>query len=264
MNFPKNHVTIPIGSNIHEMAGKFASLQPTAEKAIEVYRNTLAVNAAAIYLKLIQIDTDLAQSEGGNLAAMTFKNTASLYLPEFGDLECVLIDSDTEKLDLPKSIDSDSIGILVLRGTKKDSEDPTSVADPDTQPFDRVEILGFIDNLDLLPIPVTKIDSIDSFFNHLEFIEIVRSLLADYLTDSSLDRIKAKLEDIYNASDDLDFEYNLGEFLKNDSRSELASVREPQRKPDEAQQKSEVERQRLAAELSEKLQSLWGRLKDSD
>ena len=290
----KNYVTIPIGSNIHETAGKFASLQPTAEKATEVYRNTLAVHAAAIYLKLIHIETDLERSEGGNLAIMTLKNTASLCLPIFGDLECVLIDSDTEKIELPKSVDSDSIGILVLRGIKdaqdpteiaeinskiaeinskrnlfitssiKDAQDPTSVADSDTQPFDRVEILGFVDNLDRLPIPVTKIDSIDSFFTHLEFIEIVRSLLADYLTELSLDRIKAKLEYIYRHSDGLDFEYNLGQFLKNDSHPELASVREPQRMSDESPQKFDRNWQELATDLSEELQNLWGRLKNSD
>ena len=263
MKYPEeNHVTIPIGSNIHEMAGKFASLQPTTAKAIEVYRNTLAVHAAAIYLKLIHIKTDLKRSEGGNLAVMTLKNTASLYLPGFGDLECVLIDSDTEKIDLPIE-DSDSIGILILRGIK-DSEDPTTIASSNSQPFDRVEILGFVDNLNRLPLLITKIDSIDSFFTHLEFIEIVRSLLANYLTELSLNRIKDKFEYIYHHSDDLDFEYNLGQFLKSESPSELASVREPQWMSDESQQKSEAERQRLAAELSEKLQHLWGSLKDSD
>ncbi|WP_309735158.1 helix-turn-helix transcriptional regulator [Chamaesiphon sp. OTE_75_metabat_556] len=81
-----------------------------------------------------------------------------------------------------------------------------------------------------------------------------------YVPELSIEQLKAKLEQIYQNSDDLYFEYNIGEFLKearsgikDDSRS-LALVR------GELGDNSEQDLQVLAAEMAERLQDLWGKL----
>jgi Protein of unknown function (DUF1822) len=250
LSFPnpptENYLTIPLDASIHRIAQQYASVQPNPTKAIEVYRNILAVYAAHLYLQLIHIDTDLERSEGSNLATLTLTNTASLCLPEFGDLECILIDRTSQEINPSDSL-GESICVLVVRSIK-DIQDPTTI--------DEVEIFGFTDNLAEQPILVSDLKSIDYLFDYLEFIEIVKPS-QKYFEDLTINEIKRKLEDIYRKSDDLDFEYNIAQELKQDSHKELSQVREEQKNVN-------VDRERLAADLAEKLQNLWGRLEDSE
>jgi HTH-type transcriptional regulator / antitoxin HipB len=81
-----------------------------------------------------------------------------------------------------------------------------------------------------------------------------------YVPELSIEQLRAKLEQIYQNSDDLYFEYNIGEFLKearskskDDNRS-LTLVR------GELGDNSERDLQVLAAEIAEQLQDLWGKL----
>jgi HTH-type transcriptional regulator / antitoxin HipB len=81
-----------------------------------------------------------------------------------------------------------------------------------------------------------------------------------YVPELSIEQLRAKLEQIYQNSDDLYFEYNIGEFFKeaqmgskDDGRS-LALVR------GELGNNSEQDLQALAAEMAEQLQNLWGKL----
>jgi Protein of unknown function (DUF1822) len=237
------NLTIDLDPIDRSTAQKFASLQPTPEKAIEVYRNVLATYAAVRYLKIVNIDVNLEQSEGGNLGVMTLKNTASLYLPEYGNLDCILIDADTTQIDLPDFADK-SIGILVLR-TNQASADPTKI--------EEVEVLGFIDNLSHSPISVSEVKTTDDFYTYLEFIKMVEPVCS--FSDKPVDRLKAKFEEIYNMSDGVDFEYNILQFLKGKQDREKSVIREQQ-------EPSDGDRQRLAAKLAKDLQNLWGQLPD--
>jgi hypothetical protein len=88
MKSEQSYMTIPLGEKAHGYAREFAKLQPDSNKAIQAYRNILTVYAAHCYLQILQIESDLEQSEGWNLAIATLQDVASLHLPEFGDLEC--------------------------------------------------------------------------------------------------------------------------------------------------------------------------------
>jgi hypothetical protein len=239
----ENYLTVDLDPIAHSTAQKFASLQPTPEKAIEVYRNVLTTFAAARYLRIANIDIDMEQSEGGNLGVMTLKNTASLHLPEYGNLDCILIDADTTQIDLPDLAD-ESIGILVLRTTQS-SGDPTKI--------DEVEVLGFIDNLAHSPTSVSEVKPADDFYIYLDFIKLVQPL--NSFSDKPVDRLKSKLEEIYNMSDTVDFEYNILQFLKGKQEREKSVIREHQ-------EPSDGDRQRVAAKLAKDLQNLWGQLPD--
>lgn len=237
----QNYLTVDLDPITHSTAEKFASLQPTPAKAIEVYQNVLTNYAAARYLKIVNIDVNLEQSEGGNLGIMTLKNTASLHLPEYGNLDCILINADITQIDLPDLAD-ESIGVLVLRANQTDS-DPTKI--------DKVEILGFIDTLSHSPIAVSEVKTTDDFYTHLDFIKAVEPICI-YL-GFTLDRVKAKLEEIYNISDTVDLEYNISQLLKEEQNREKSLIREHQ-------EPSNGDRQRVAAKLAKDLQNLWGQL----
>jgi hypothetical protein len=133
-----------------------------------------------------------------------------------------------------------------------------------------MEVIGFAIDLSQLPIEIAQLPSTDKLLDRLELLELLTPVLV-YVPDLSIDEIKAALEKIYQQSDDLRFEYNIGKFLKAGRERtkmrvaedlmkfiqaedrELALARERSVNPDR-------ELQALAADLAEQLQDLWGRL----
>jgi Protein of unknown function (DUF1822) len=253
------YMTIPLGEIAHGHAQKFAKLQANPDKAIQVYRNILTIYAAHCYLQILQIESDLEQSEGWNLAIATLQDTASLRLSKFGDLECRLVQAADVAIDLPDSAKDDKIGLLVFRANNLDV----------TQ-IEEMEVISFVTDLSQLPIEIAQLPPTDQLLDCLEMLELLTPVLV-YAPDLSIDEIKAELEKIYQQSDDLRFEYNIGKFLKAGRERtktrvaedlmkfiqaedrELALARERSVNPDR-------ELQALAADLAEQLQDLWGRL----
>ena len=257
-------ITIPLGTTAHDYARKFAQLQANVEKATQVYRNTLTVYAAYCYLQYLEIESDLEQSEGWNLAIATLQDTASLHLPEFGDLECRLVTPDDKSIDLPAHTKEDKIGMLVFRA---DITDPTQI--------EEMEVISFVRDLSQLPMDISELPSTDYLLDRLESIQLdLEQLLVQarvYVPDLSIKEIKIELEKIYQVSDDLRFEYNIGKFLKagrERAKTKVAEdlmkfIQKEDREPALARERVENpdrELQALAAELAEQLQDLWGRL----
>jgi Protein of unknown function (DUF1822) len=255
----KTYMTIPLGEIAHGHARKFAKLQVDPDKSTQVYRNILTIYAAHCYLQILQIESDLEQSEGWNLAIATLQDTASLHLPKFGDLECRLVHTDDIEIDLPTSAQDDKIGLLVFRANELD-----------VSQIEEMEVIGFEIDLSQLSIEIAQLPPADKLLDRLEMLELLTPVLV-YVPDLSIDEIKTALEKIYQQSDDLRFEYNIGKFLKAGRERtkmrvaedlmkfiqaedrELALARERSVNPDR-------ELQALAAELAEQLQDLWGRL----
>jgi hypothetical protein len=255
----RTYMTIPLGETAHGHAQKFAKLQAEPDKAIQVYRNILTIYAAHCYLQILQIESDLDQSEGWNLAIAMLQDTASLHLPKFGDLECRLVQGSDRAIDLPSSAKDDKIGLLVFH------TDESKIAE-----IEEMAVIGFVTDLNQLPIEITQLPPTDELLNRLELLELLTPVRI-YVPDLSIDEIKSALTEIYQKSDDLRFEYNIGKFLKagreraklrvtdeltdllaSEDR-ELALARERGENPDR-------ELQALAADLAEQLQDLWGRL----
>jgi hypothetical protein len=261
MNVHSNqtYMTIPLGEIAHGHAQKFAQLQADPDKAVQVYRNILTIYAAYCYLQILQVESDLEQSEGWNLAIATLQDTTSLHLPKFGDLECRLVHVDDLTIDIPDSAKDDKIGLLVFR---TDNLDVTQI--------EEMEVISFVADLNQLPIEIAQLPPADKLLDRLEMLELLTPVLV-YVPDLSIDEIKLELEEIYQKSDDLRFEYNIGKFLKAGRERtknrvaedlmkfiqaedrELALARERSVNPDR-------ELQALAADLAEQLQDLWGRL----
>jgi Protein of unknown function (DUF1822) len=264
----KLFITIPLGTTAHDYARQFAKLQVNEEKATQVYRQILTIYAVHCYLQYLDIESDLSQSEGWNLAIATLQkahgialgNSASLHLPKFGDLECQLVQPGDKSIDLQDHAKEDKIGILVLR-----------YIDIEVTKIEEMEVIGFVSDLNQLPIAIDQLPPTGELLDRLELLQLLTPVRI-YVPDLSIEQVKVELEKIHQESDDLRFEYEIVKFLKsgrertkqrlNDEliqllQSEmqnLAFARERASNPDR-------ELQALAAKLAEQLQDLWGRLK---
>ncbi len=79
---------VPLGGEAHRFAQQFAAQQATPQKGKRVYFNTLAVYAVNSYLKWLQIETSLGQSDSWHPGKRAVFDVADLALPGIGKLEC--------------------------------------------------------------------------------------------------------------------------------------------------------------------------------
>ncbi|MEM1391955.1 MAG: DUF1822 family protein [Cyanobacteria bacterium P01_H01_bin.150] len=108
-------VTIPLQVKAHDWARKFASAQTSVEGKKRVYLNTLAVYAVHTYLKWIQVETDLENSDSWNLAANAFFDVNDLDLPNTGKLICCPVLPNQEEFTPPELLLPDSIAYIPVR-----------------------------------------------------------------------------------------------------------------------------------------------------
>ena len=88
MKYTNIFTSMPITQKAIETANKFAAQQPNPQKAEQVYLNTLAVLAVNDYLQLMEIETNLAQSDSWNPVVRLCADIADLDLQGLGKLEC--------------------------------------------------------------------------------------------------------------------------------------------------------------------------------
>jgi Protein of unknown function (DUF1822) len=268
MNLKQDNLSIdiPVSTLAHQEAREFAKLQPNPAQAIDIYAQILAMVAATTYLQYLQIDTDREQSTGWNIATLSLGNSASLYLPKFGNLEVRLIGTEEKQIDLPPVIDDRSIGLLVCQHAETDLD---KVAE--------VKLIGFTIDLSNPVLSIDKLQPIDSFLDRLEHIQLEQAIAPAfiYAPDRSLAELIIELEQIYQNSDDLYFEYNIGKFLKaaqnrqlvrvkSQIETEMQQIQNASQSPalirEELVNHSERDLQAVAAEMAERLQDLWGKL----
>jgi hypothetical protein len=124
-----NYLQVPLGKEAHSCAKKFAAEQDSVEKGKQVYLNTLAVYAVNNYLKWLNIETALHQSDSWNWSIRTFFDIADLMLPAVGRIECRPLLPGEDAVVLPQEVTQERIGYVALRLN---------------QQLDFVEILGFV------------------------------------------------------------------------------------------------------------------------
>jgi hypothetical protein len=281
MNSTKNnsYMTIPLGDRAHGQAEQFTQLQADAEKALQVYRNVLMVYAAHSYLQILQIESDLSQSEGWNLATLTLADVATLHLPRLGDVECRLVGLDESTVALPAA-DSEIIGTLVFQG---DSSDLRALEEVTVRGW--VKPVGAGSDSELLGQPrtieVQQLQPMDNLLDYFEAVqwEAVLEPVLWYCPGESIESVRADLEKIYQGSEELYFEYQIVQFLQGNRQKALeqaavdgttaelllAGGRKKAEPPGLIREYGEAENpdralQSLAAELAGQLQMLWGRL----
>lgn len=107
-------ISIPISQGERRTAQQFAYEQPTPEKAVKVYMNTLAVLAVRKYLEILDIPTELEASYSWNPVGRLCSDVADLKVTEIGHLECRPIEQGERTCYIPPDTWSNRIGYVVV------------------------------------------------------------------------------------------------------------------------------------------------------
>ena len=145
-------ISLPITAQIRDIAERFAARQPTKEKAEQVLLNTIAVSIVNNYLKMLGIDTDLADSDSINPVMQLCENTADLEIVGIGKLECRPIVGTANSCYVPWEVRDLRIGYTVVR--------------IDTS-FRKAEILGFISQVATEELPLNNLQPIEALIDRI-------------------------------------------------------------------------------------------------
>lgn len=117
MNFinPDSIITMPLSLKNHQTAEKFGQQHTNTQKAKQVYRNTLAVQAVNAYLEWMSIETDLEASRSWNPIFQELADVADLKVKEQGSLECRPVMPDAEVCQIPPEVWSERIGFVAVQ-----------------------------------------------------------------------------------------------------------------------------------------------------
>lgn len=127
-------LTVPLQSESHAIARQFAAEQTTPQKGKKTYLNTLAIYAVHSYLKWLQIETALSQSDSWHPGMRTLFDVADLVIPGVGKLECRPVLPGETTLSLPPEVTEDRIGYVAVQFNERLNE---------------VQLLGFFRAVDI-------------------------------------------------------------------------------------------------------------------
>lgn len=122
-------IKVPLGGQAHAKALKFAAQQNTPQKGKRVYLNTLAVYAVHSYLKWLQIETNLSQSDSWHPFKQAVFDVADLVIPGIGKLECCPVLPGETAFHLPSEVTENCIGYVGVQFGDR---------------LDEVQLLGFV------------------------------------------------------------------------------------------------------------------------
>ena len=220
----------------------------TVEKGKRVYLNALAVYAVHSYLKWLQIQTDLKESDCWNPVKAALSNVADLVILNVGKLECCPVLPQETVILLPDPIEN-RIGYVAIQFQES---------------LDSVQLLGFAPAFDegnppaqlvvseLQPIEslIEQITRLEEAIAFLQTDDSVAVQVRSVLDNTPLSEIVAQFELLYRTGDEFEWRYAGGEILAG-SATTVGATRETIQ-PDDS------ELQDLAEMLLEKLAEIWG------
>ena len=136
----------------HVEAKKFASHQSQANKARQVYLNTLAVSTVSLYLNSIGWSTNLEHSDSQSLVLQTMMDVADLYIPGYGKLECRFIFKGENVVTIPPEVWSERIGYIVV-----ELEESLKYA----------SVIGFVRRVSQASLPLNRLEPLVEFPGYL-------------------------------------------------------------------------------------------------
>ena len=163
-------ITVSLDREAHERAQHLAAQQKTVSQGKQVYLNTLAVCAVSYYLKWLQIESDLENSDRVDLLAIS--NSADLLIPDCGRLECRRVLPQENYLTIPAQATEERIGYVAVQFAEDLDRvkligflPPVTPASDSLQIPYRVQLRGFSPPVtpasDSLQIPLTKLQSLE-------------------------------------------------------------------------------------------------------
>ena len=106
---------VPLTDTDRQTALHFAQQQPTRAKAMQVYRNTLAVLATKHCLDLLEVPSDLAAGACWNAFSRLAADVADLCIPKLGCLECRPVNVNDQYGDVPSEVWENRLGYLLIQ-----------------------------------------------------------------------------------------------------------------------------------------------------
>jgi hypothetical protein len=149
-------LSLPIVQAARIHAQQFAQQQSSSDKSEQVRLNTLAVWVVKDYLQMMDIATDLVNSQSWNSVIRVVADIADLELPGIGYLECRPVRSQQTKCYFPPETWQDRVGYVVV-----EIEDTQLTA----------KILGFIPQAKDEYLCLDQILPIENLFEHLALLQ---------------------------------------------------------------------------------------------
>lgn len=168
MNNLDNSLAMPITNKAIQTARQFADLVVDQQEAQQVYLNTLAVWAVHDYLQLMEIDTNLEQSDSWHPVLRVCVDVADLMVTGLGKLECrpvILNDTENHEVGLdkfnksesscyvPPEVWDDRIGYIMVGINQQKQE---------------ARLLGFAKTAGVGELVLSELESMDAFLLYLE------------------------------------------------------------------------------------------------
>ena len=149
-------VPLPITQENRQTAQEFAVQQSSKEKSEEVLLNTLAVLVVNNYLSMLEIATDLTQTDTWNPLMRTSNNVADLDIPGVGKLECRPIKTSADNCYIPMEVWDSNIGYVIV---SIDNE------------LRKAAILGFTSQVKTQNLQITNLDPPEALIDRLHDLQ---------------------------------------------------------------------------------------------
>ncbi len=171
---------LPITQTARHTAHRFASLQPTPQKAEQVRLNTLAVCVVNDYLQMMGIPTDISVSDSWNPIVRMCADVADLEVTGVGRLECRPVRKHQQSCYIPPEVWSERIGYIVVEIDESSAE---------------ASLLGFSQTADIEELPLNQLQPAEDLIDRLNqpsqplaavtaaAVQTARVNLSQWLTD---------------------------------------------------------------------------------
>jgi Protein of unknown function (DUF1822) len=159
-NFERENsaLSLPIVQAARTYAQQFAQQQNSIDKSEQVRLNTLAVWVVKDYLQMMDVATDLINSQSWNSVMRIVADVADLKLPGIGYLECRPVKVGQTECYVPPETWEDRVGYVIVE-------------------IDELElvgkIIGFIPQVKAEYLRLDRILPIEDLFEHLESFSAV-------------------------------------------------------------------------------------------
>ncbi len=165
----ENSLPMPLTQKAIQTAHQFAAEQPHPQEAEQIYLNTLAILAVRDYLQLMEIDTELTQSDSWNPIVRMCEDAADLMVAGLGKLECRPVKASQAAVSIPPEALDERIGYVVVEIDESEK---------------RATLLGFSKTADTGKLALNQLRSLYDLLAHLDYLTQSRVNLSQWFVSA--------------------------------------------------------------------------------
>jgi hypothetical protein len=148
--------SILLNPTAHQRAEQASQLHSDWQTAERVYLNTLAIFAAHAYVQEIGFSPQVQSQMLQDAIVQSLADSAELAIQHYGSIECRRVLPHSQIVYIPEEVWSDRIAFLAVR---LDEE------------LEKAEILGFVDRVESVETPLSKLRSLGEFPDYLRSLQ---------------------------------------------------------------------------------------------